>query len=157
MIWKHPSFIVYNIVMLSHSLPILCIPNPNDVNYFPNYFLLFPALHFVFQFSVFPFLMSSISCILPLPIPFTPFIFPSNAWCSVLRIYPNQLVFLLIIVSNMFLFLPTLPSTSSFVILSIHLIFSILPQNPSRNSPDSSSWPFAESTSPAFQQFLSQI
>uniref|UniRef100_A0A6M2DZJ6 Putative secreted protein n=1 Tax=Xenopsylla cheopis TaxID=163159 RepID=A0A6M2DZJ6_XENCH len=43
--------------------------------------------------------MSSISCILLLPIPFTPSIFPSIASCSkqsVLRICPIQLVFLFI-------------------------------------------------------------
>uniref|UniRef100_A0A6M2DYA5 Putative secreted protein n=1 Tax=Xenopsylla cheopis TaxID=163159 RepID=A0A6M2DYA5_XENCH len=76
--------------------------------------------------------MSSISCILLLPIPFTPSIFPSIASCSkqsVLRICPIQLVFLLMIVSNIVLSSPTLRSTSSFVTLSVHLIYSILLQH----------------------------
>uniref|UniRef100_A0A6M2DWL7 Putative secreted protein n=1 Tax=Xenopsylla cheopis TaxID=163159 RepID=A0A6M2DWL7_XENCH len=76
--------------------------------------------------------MSSISCILLLHIPLTQSIFPSIASCSkqsVPRICPIQLVFLLILVSNMVLSSPTLRSTFSFVTLSVHLIFSIFLQH----------------------------
>uniref|UniRef100_A0A6M2DYV0 Putative product n=1 Tax=Xenopsylla cheopis TaxID=163159 RepID=A0A6M2DYV0_XENCH len=48
---------------------------------------------------------------------------------SVRRICPIQLIFLLIIVSNMVLCSPTLHSICSFVTLSVHLIFSIFLQH----------------------------
>uniref|UniRef100_A0A6M2DW05 Putative product n=1 Tax=Xenopsylla cheopis TaxID=163159 RepID=A0A6M2DW05_XENCH len=80
--------------------------------------------------------MSSISCILLLHILFTLSTFPSLASCSkqsMFRICPIQLVFLLMIVSDI----------SSPTLLVCHFVCpsDFLHSPPARAPPDSSSWP----------------
>uniref|UniRef100_A0A8D9EDW9 Uncharacterized protein n=2 Tax=Cacopsylla melanoneura TaxID=428564 RepID=A0A8D9EDW9_9HEMI len=64
-----------------------------------------------------------------LPLDLVPSIFPSIIFLckqSLLSMCPSQLLFLLLIVFRMVLSSPTLFNTSSFLILSDHLMFSIL-------------------------------